>query len=152
MDDRISFRQATIDDIPLLLFFIRKIAEYEKLSGEVSATEEILKETLFEKNLPIEAVFAIIDDQEVGAAIYYHNFSTFTGKPGLYLEDLFVIQEYRNQGVGRALMNYCIDLAKSRGCGRMEWSALKWNPACHFYERVFDATPLNEWVTYRLKL
>lgn len=146
-----SFRQATREDIPLLLSFIKEIAEYEKLSDKVYATEQILENTLFDRGLPVEAVFATVEDKEVAFAIYYHNFSTFTGKPGFYLEDLFVREEYRKSGIGKALMNYCIDLARQRGCGRMEWSALKWNPACNFYEQQFHAVPLNEWVTYRIE-
>ena len=150
--EEILIRKAKREDISILFDFIKDIAEFEKLSDEVISSKELLEKTIFDRDIPIEAIFAMVDGKEVAFAIYYYNFSTFTGKPGLHLEDLFVKSEYRNKGIGKKLMNYCIDVAKKRGCGRMEWTALKWNPACDFYEEQFNAEALDEWVTYRLTL
>ena len=150
--EEILIRKAKREDISILFDFIKDIAEFEKLSDEVISSKELLEKTIFDSDIPIEAVFAMVDGKEVAFAIYYYNFSTFTGKPGLHLEDLFVKSEYRNRGIGKKIMNYCIDVAKEKGCGRMEWTALKWNPACDFYEEQFNAEALDEWVTYRLTL
>lgn len=146
----ITIRKAERKDVSLLFSFIKDIAEFEKLGNSVITTPETLEKTIFDSNLPIEAVFAVADGKEVAFAIYYFNFSTFTGRKGLFLEDLFVKEEYREQGIGKKLMDHCIDIARQQNCGRMEWTALKWNPACKFYEEQFNATPLDEWVTYRL--
>jgi len=146
----ITLRKAERKDVGLLFEFIKGIAEYEKLGDAVKSSPELLEETIFDSGMPIEAVFASVDDSEVAFAIYYFNFSTFTGKPGLFLEDLFVKPEFRKKGIGKKLMDYLVTEAKERGCGRMEWSALKWNPACQFYEEQFGAEPLDEWKIYRL--
>lgn len=146
---KLQFRKATRDDIPLILSFIRELAEYERLSHEVTATEEILARSLFGEREAAEVVFAIADGIEVGFALWFHNFSTFVGKPGLYLEDLYVKPEFRKKGIGKALMDYCIKTARERDCGRMEWWVLKWNPAIKFYEQM-GAIPMDEWVVYRL--
>jgi len=145
----IAFRKAGRDDTGLILSFIRELADYEKLSHEVIATEEVLAESLFGERKVAEVVFATLDGEEVGFALWFHNFSTFVGRPGLYLEDLYVRPEHRNKGIGRALMDYCINLAVERNCGRMEWWVLKWNPAITFYEQL-GAVPMDEWVVYRL--
>ncbi len=145
----IQFRKATREDIPLILSFIRELAEYERLSHEVTATEEVLAESLFGKKQYAEVVFALADGIEVGFALWFHNFSTFVGKPGLYLEDLYVRPEYRKKGIGKALMEFCIKTARERDCGRMEWWVLRWNPAIKFYEQM-GAIPMDEWVVYRL--
>jgi GNAT superfamily N-acetyltransferase len=146
---KLQFRKATRDDIPLILSFIRELAEYERLSHEVTATEEILARSLFGEREAAEVVFAIADGVEVGFALWFHNFSTFVGKPGLYLEDLYVKPEFRKKGIGKALMEFCIKTARERDCGRMEWWVLKWNPAIKFYEQM-GAIPMDEWVVYRL--
>ena len=148
----ITIRKAVREDVTLLFEFIKGIAAFEKLDDLVKSSPEILEKTIFDSGLPIEAVFAVADNIEVAFAIYYFNFSTFTGKPGLFLEDLFVKPEYRKKGIGKKLMNYLIDEAIKRECGRMEWTALKWNPACDFYEEQFGAEPLDEWKIYRLSL
>ncbi len=145
----IRFREASKEDVKLILAFIRELAEYEKLSNEVIATEEILERSLFGKRSYAEVVFAMVDSKEAGFAIFFHNFSTFVGKPGLYLEDLYVKPEYRKLGIGKALMKYCTQKAIERDCGRMEWWVLNWNPARKFYEQM-GAEPMDEWVTYRL--
>lgn len=144
-----EFRLATKEDIPLILSFIRELAEYERLSNEVTATTDILEESLFGEKPAAEVVFAIEEGKEVGFALWFHNFSTFVGRPGLYLEDLYVKPGYRKKGIGKALMEYCIRIARERNCGRMEWWVLKWNPAIKFYEQL-GAVPMDEWVVYRL--
>lgn len=144
-----EFRIAAKEDTPLILQFIRELAEYEKLSHEVTATVELLEESLFGPRRGAEVVFALADGKEVGFALWFHNFSTFVGRPGLYLEDLYVKPEYRKLGIGKALMEYCINVALERNCGRMEWWVLKWNPAIKFYEQM-GAVPMDEWVVYRL--
>lgn len=144
-----EFRLATKEDIPLILSFIRELAEYEQLSNEVTATTDILEESLFGEKPAAEVVFAIEEGKEVGFALWFHNFSTFVGRPGLYLEDLYVKPGYRKKGIGKALMEYCIRIARERNCGRMEWWVLKWNPAIKFYEQL-GAVPMDEWVVYRL--
>jgi len=144
-----EFRQASREDTPLILQFIKELAEYEKLGHEVTATTEVLGESLFGARRVAEVVFAIADGREVGFALWFHNFSTFVGRPGLYLEDLYVKPEYRKLGIGKALMEYCIKVALERDCGRMEWWVLRWNPAIKFYEQM-GAVPMDEWVVYRL--
>ena len=146
----IVIRKAVRNDAELLFEFIKGIAEFEELSDAVKSSPEILEKTIFDSGMPIEAIFAVADGVEIAFAIYYFNFSTFTGKLGLFLEDLFVKPEYRKKGIGKKLMDFVIDEAKRRGCGRMEWTALKWNPACDFYEQQFGAEPLDEWRIYRL--
>lgn len=141
---------ATEKDIPLLLKLIRGLAEYEKLSGSVSASEERLRKSLFGERPYAEAVIACEDDKPVGYAIYYFTYSSFQALPGLYLEDLFVIPESRGSGVGRRLMGWVANKAVERGCFRMEWAVLNWNePAIGFYKSL-GAEPMNEWTVYRL--
>jgi GNAT superfamily N-acetyltransferase len=144
-----QFRNATENDCALILEFIKGLAEYEKMSDDVVATEELLREWIFEKQ-KAEVIFALEDGREVGFALFFHNFSTFVGKAGLYLEDLFVKPEYRKRGHGKALILELARIANERGCGRMEWSCLDWNqPSIDFYLSL-GATPMNEWTTYRL--
>ena len=143
-------RPATEDDVPLILHFIRELAEYEKLRHEAVATEEQIRQTLFGPRPYAEVVFAELEGEPVGFALYFHNYSTFLGKPGLYLEDLFVRPEVRGRGVGRRLLAHLAAIAKERGCGRMEWFVLDWNePAIRFY-RSLGARPMDEWTVYRL--
>ena len=135
-----EIRPATPADIPLILFFIRALADYEKLSHEVEATEEKLRATLFSEKPAAECILAFTADatpRPAGFAIFFTNYSTFLAKPGLYLEDLFVKPEFRGQGIGKSLLLYLAKLANQRGCGRMEWTVLDWNhPAIAFYESI----------------
>ena len=144
-----EFRNATKDDCALILSFIKALAEYEKMSDDVVATEELLREWIFEKQ-SAEVIFALEDGREVGFALFFHNFSTFVGRAGIYLEDLFVLPEYRKRGHGKALILELARIAVERKCGRMEWSCLDWNqPSIDFYLSL-GAKPMNEWTTYRL--
>ncbi|HVU22862.1 MAG TPA: GNAT family N-acetyltransferase [Opitutus sp.] len=143
-------RSATPADVPLILAFIRGLADYEKLSHEVEATEEKLRATLFGEKPAAECVLAFAGGAPAGFAIFFTNYSTFLAKPGLYLEDLFVKPEFRGRGLGKALLLYLAKLANARGCGRMEWAVLDWNqPAIDFYESL-GARRLREWQICRL--
>jgi GNAT superfamily N-acetyltransferase len=143
-------RNAIESDIPLVLSFIKELAEYEKLSEQVTATEELLRENLLGADRKAEAVIAEYHDDPAGFALFFHNFSTFLGKPGLYLEDLYVSPDMRGRGIGAALLRYLAGLAVERGCGRFEWSVLDWNePAINFY-RNMGAVPVDGWTVYRL--
>ena len=144
-----SVRFAGESDVPTILFFIRELAIYEKLENEVVATEEILHEWIFEKK-KAEVLLAQEDGKPVGFALFFHNFSTFLGRAGIYLEDLFVMKEYRGRGYGKALLKRLASLAVERGCGRLEWSCLDWNqPSIDFYRSV-GAVPMDGWTVYRL--
>ncbi len=138
-------------DIPLILAFIKMIAEYEKLSSEVTATEEILRESLFSGGSHTKVVFAYIGDEPVGYAVYFNNFSTFTGKKGIYLEDIFIKPEFRRNRIGAKLFSYLIREATENGNSRIEWCVLDWNkPAIDFYNKM-GAVNMKEWNLYRLK-
>ena len=142
-------RKAEREDAALVLGFIKGIAKYEKMENEVEATVELLEEQLFDKGRA-EVIFAMEDGKEVGFALFFHNFSTFVGRGGLYLEDLYVYPEYRGKGYGKALFLELVRIANERKCGRMEWVCLNWNtPSIEFY-RSLGAVPLDEWTTYRL--
>ncbi len=144
-----DIRQAERGDVALILKFIKGIAEYERMSDEVEATEELLSEWLFDKKTA-EVIFAVADGVEVGFALYFHNFSTFVGRAGIYLEDLFVIPEERGKGYGKALLKRLAEIAVERGCGRLEWTCLDWNePSIGFYLSL-GARPMDEWTNYRL--
>lgn len=145
-----AIRNATRDDVPLLLAMIRRLAEYERLLHEVVATEDLLREHLFDAPRGAAAVIAEEAGTPVGMALYFHNFSTFLGRPGLYLEDLFVVPEARGRGYGKALMVHLARVAKARGCGRFEWWVLDWNrPAIDFY-RSIGAVGMDEWTVQRV--
>ncbi|WP_454785978.1 N-acetyltransferase family protein [Legionella sp. WA2024007413] len=147
-DVKITF--ATPSDIPLILQFIKELAEYEQLLHEVVATEEQLLETLFGSKSYAEVIIGYLDEKPVSFALFFHNYSTFLGKPGLYLEDLYVKPEARGHGVGQIMLAYLAKLAKNRNCGRFEWWVLDWNePAIKFYERI-GAKPMDEWTVYRV--
>ena len=147
----VEFRYATENDVDKILFFIKGIAEYEKMSDEVVTTEALLREWVFEKK-SAEVIFAMEDGKEVGFALFFHNFSTFVGRAGIYLEDIFVLPEHRKKGYGKALFLHLVDTARKRNCGRMEWVCLNWNqPSIDFY-RSMGAIPLDEWTTFRLVL
>ena len=144
-----TFRIAKPEDTALLLSFIRALAEYEHMLDLVVATEESLRDWLFEKHTA-EAFFVLEEGREVGFALYFYNFSTFLGKAGIYLEDLFVLPEYRGTGCGKALLRAVAGVAVERGCGRLEWACLDWNrPSIGFYLSV-GARPMDEWTTFRL--
>ncbi|MBR2491234.1 MAG: GNAT family N-acetyltransferase [Ruminiclostridium sp.] len=147
--DTYKFRYAEAKDAGLILEFIRDLADYEKMSDQVIATEDLLRESIFQKG-GAEVIFALEDGVEVGFALFFHNFSTFLGRSGLYLEDLFVKTQYRGRGYGKALLRELARIALERGCGRMEWWCLDWNqPSIDFY-RSLGAEPMSEWTTYRL--
>ncbi|MBR2759526.1 MAG: GNAT family N-acetyltransferase [Solobacterium sp.] len=144
-----TFRFAREEDCALILYFIRQLAEYEKLSDQVVADEEMLREWIFEKQ-KAEVLFVLEGEKEAGFALFFHNFSTFLGRAGIYLEDLFVLPEYRNRGYGKALLIKLAQITKERGCGRLEWSCLDWNrPSIGFYLSL-GAQPMEEWTAYRL--
>jgi GNAT superfamily N-acetyltransferase len=146
----ISLRAATRTDIPQILAFIRGLAEYEKLAHEAVATPALLEEHLFGEQPAAEVVIAEVDDVPAGFALFFRSFSTFLGQPGLYLEDLFVLPDYRGLGLGRRLMVRLAQLAVVRGYGRFEWSVLDWNePAIRLY-RSFGAVGLDEWTVQRV--
>ncbi len=140
---------ATEKDCAEILNFINLLAEYEKMQNEVVATEELLKEWIFEKK-KAEVIFAVEDGKKVGFALFFHNFSTFLGRAGIYLEDLFVLPEFRGKGYGKALLQRLAAIAVERGCGRLEWACLDWNkPSIDFYLSL-GAKPMDIWTTYRL--
>ena len=144
-----NWRFAYEEDTSLILCFIRRLAEYEKMGGEVVATEEMLREWIFEKK-KAEVVFALENGKEVGFALFFHNFSTFLGRAGLYLEDLYVMPQYRKKGYGKAILKKLAQIAVERGCGRLEWWCLDWNkPSIDFYLSL-GAEPMNGWTVYRI--
>lgn len=144
-----QIRTAVPEDVPVILNFINALAAYEHLESEVVATEELLKEWIFEKK-KAEVIFALENGKEVGFALFFHNFSTFLGRAGIYLEDLFVLPEYRGKGYGTMLLKTLARTAEERGCGRLEWSCLDWNkPSIGFYKSL-GAAPMDEWTVYRL--
>ena len=145
-----QIRAATKEDVPAILSFIKKLADYERLSHEVVATEAVLRETLFSRRRTAEVALGYFKREPVGFVLFFHNYSTFLGQPGIYIEDLFVDEAFRRRGFGRALLGYVARLAKERRCGRLEWSVLDWNePAINFYKQL-GATPMNEWTVYRM--
>ena len=144
-----EFRFAAEGDIGTILGFIRGLAEYEHMEDEVVATEALLREWIFEKK-KAEVLLAVVDGEDVGFALFFHNFSTFLGRAGIYLEDLFVKPEQRGKGYGGALLRRLAQIAVERGCGRLEWSCLDWNqPSIDFY-RGLGAVPMEGWTVYRL--
>lgn len=149
MKEICSFRSAERQDVPLILRYIRELARYEKLEHEVVATEALLEEWLFDR-AKAEVIFAVADGREVGFALFFHNFSTFLGRAGLYLEDLYVEPAYRGQGIGTALLKELARIAVARGCGRLEWWCLDWNqPSIEFY-RALGAEAMDDWTVYRI--
>lgn len=145
-----EIKPATIEDVPLILSFIKQLAEYEKLLHEVVATEDSLKEALFGDKAHAEVVIGYLDNEPVSFALFFHNYSTFLGRSGLYLEDLFVKPEARGYGIGQKMLAYLAHLAKTRNCGRFEWWVLDWNEsAIGFYKRL-GAKPMDEWTVFRV--
>jgi GNAT superfamily N-acetyltransferase len=147
---RLSIRPATSDDVPVILELITDLARYEKLEHEVVADEAALRETLFGERPRAEVILASVGDETVGFALFFHNYSTFLARPGLYIEDVYVKPGHRGRGHGRALLAHVARAAVSRGCGRLEWAVLDWNaPAIGFYESL-GAVPMDRWTVYRL--
>jgi GNAT superfamily N-acetyltransferase len=150
MANELYIRPATEADVPLILRFIRELAQYERLEHEVVATEESLRATLFGGPRFAEVLIAEVDGDPAGFALFFHNYSTFLGRPGIYLEDLYVRPELRARGYGRALLARLASIAQERHCGRLEWAVLNWNePAIRFY-RSLGAKPMDHWTVYRL--
>ena len=145
----LSFRAARREDVPLILEMIRALAEYEQLLSEVVATESVLEEWLFDKE-KAEVLFPMLEGKEIGFALYFHNFSTFLGRAGLYLEDLYIQPEYRGRGYGRKVLQKLAQIAVERGCGRLEWWCLDWNASSIAFYKNLGAQPMDEWTVYRL--
>jgi len=147
---KLTFRMARPGDEALILSFIQGLAEYEHMSDQVIATPELLREWIFEKGRA-EVLFGLEDEKEIGFALFFHNFSTFLGRAGVYLEDLFVLPECRGKGYGKAMLKKLAAITVERGCGRLEWSCLDWNrPSIDFYIKAMHAIPMDEWTVYRL--
>ena len=147
--NQIKYRYAEEKDAAKILYFIKELAAYEKMLDEVIATEELLKEWIFVQK-KAEVIFAIVDDKEIGFALFFHNFSTFLGRAGIYLEDLYVMPEYRGKGYGKALLKKLAQIAVERKCGRLEWWCLDWNqPSIDFYLSL-GAEAMEEWTVYRI--
>lgn len=145
----LGFRNAQRNDVGLILQFIRELADYEKMLSEVVADEATLEEWIFDKQ-KAEVIFALEGEKDVGFALYFHNFSTFLGRAGIYLEDLYVKPEYRGKGYGKAILKKLASIAVERGCGRLEWWCLDWNkPSIDFY-RSLGAEPMDDWTVYRI--
>lgn len=145
----LGFRNAQRNDVGLILQFIRELADYEKMLSEVVADEATLEEWIFDKQ-KAEVIFVLEGEKEVGFALYFHNFSTFLGRAGIYLEDLYVKPEYRGKGYGKAILKKLASIAVERGCGRLEWWCLDWNkPSIDFY-RSLGAEPMDDWTVYRI--
>lgn len=144
-----TFRFAAAEDCSLVLDFIRQLASYEKMADQVVADEALLREWIFDRG-KAEVLFVMEGDREVGFALFFHNFSTFLGRAGLYLEDLFVLPEYRGRGYGKALLRKLGAIAVERGCGRLEWSCLDWNRQSIDFYRSMGAVPMEAWTTYRV--
>lgn len=145
----LKFRYAERNDTPLILKFIKELADYEKMLDEVVADEATLEEWIFDKQ-KAEVIFAMEDDKEIGFALFFHNFSTFLGRAGIYLEDLYVRPEYRGKGYGKAILKKLAHIAVERGCGRLEWWCLDWNkPSIDFYISL-GAEPMSDWTVYRI--
>lgn len=148
-NSKMKFRQAERKDVPLILRFIRELAEYEKLSHEVVATEAMLEEWIFDR-AKAEVIFVLDGEKEAGFALFFHNFSTFLGRAGVYLEDLYVSPEYRGKGYGKALLVELARIATERGCGRLEWWCLDWNRSSIDFYLSLGAEAMDEWTVYRV--
>jgi GNAT superfamily N-acetyltransferase len=146
----VRIEPARPEDVPMILMLIRELAEFERLLHEVTATEEQVHEGLFGARPSAEVVMARIGDEVAGFALYFHNFSTFLAKPGIYLEDLYVRQKFRGQGCGEALLRHLASIALARGCGRLEWSVLDWNQRAIAFYKSLGAAPMSEWTIYRV--
>ena len=147
--DKVKYRFATEADVGLILQFIRELAEYEKMLDQVIATEELLREWIIEKQ-KAEVIFSVVDGQEVGFALFFHNFSTFLGRAGIYLEDLYVKPEYRGKGYGKGLLKQLAKIAVERCCGRLEWWCRDWNQSSIDFYLSLGAEPMKDWTVYRI--
>jgi GNAT superfamily N-acetyltransferase len=148
--EKFEIRTATINDAGLILSFIKGIADFEKLSDEVEATEASIIKYLFSEKAFVHCLLAYENEIPVGFTLYFYNYSSFVSKPGLHLEDLYIVPEFRHKGYGKALMKQLIQIAAKNDCGRMEWNVLKWNQkAIDWYEKL-GAKPMSEWTTYRM--
>lgn len=150
MQDTFEIKFATPEDVPLILSFIKELAEYEKLAHEVKATEADLHTTLFGKRAYAEVILAYLDNKPVGFALFFHNYSTFLGKPGIYLEDLYVKPETRGKGIGQKLLSYLAQLTLERNCGRLEWWVLDWNESAITFYKKLGAIAMDDWTVYRV--
>lgn len=150
MSDRVTLRDATENDVALILRFIRELAEYERLPHEVVATEQSIRETLFGPRRYAEVIIAEEAGEPAGFALFFHNYSTFLGRPGIYLEDLYVRPEMRSRGYGKALLARLAKLAVERNCGRLEWAVLNWNEDAIQFYRSLRAVPQDQWQVYRI--
>ena len=149
MENKVTFRNAERKDTGLILQFVKELAAYEDMSDDVIADESILETWIFDKQ-KAEVLFAVVDGTEVGFALFFHNFSTFVGRGGIYLEDVYILPEYRGKGYGKAILKKLAAIAVERGCGRMEWVCLDWNqPSIDFYLSL-GAQPMSDWTLYRL--
>ncbi|HHV74671.1 GNAT family N-acetyltransferase [Thermoanaerobacterium sp. R66] len=147
--EKFKLRFARKKDVALVLSFIKELAEYENMLHEVVATEKLLKESLFDRKVA-EVIIGEYEDKPVGFALFFYNFSTFLGRPGIYLEDLYIKPEMRGKGLGKIMLSFLAKLAVERNCGRLEWSCLDWNePSIKFYKRL-GAVPMDEWTVYRV--
>ncbi|HIZ40179.1 MAG TPA: GNAT family N-acetyltransferase [Candidatus Anaerobutyricum stercoris] len=149
MAENLTFRYAERKDTQLILLFILELARYEKLEQEVVATPEILEEWLFDKQ-KAEVIFALLGEKEIGFALFFHNFSTFLGRAGIYLEDLYVMPEYRGRGYGKEILKKLAAIAVERGCGRLEWWCLDWNQSSIDFYLSLGAEPMSDWTVYRI--
>jgi GNAT superfamily N-acetyltransferase len=146
----LSIREATIEDVPLVRWFIQQLAEYERLSHEAVMTDDVLRETIFGARRYAEVLLGYADGKPVAFAVFFHNFSTFLGRPGLYLEDLFVLPEMRGRGFGRAMLVALAKIAVERKCGRFEWAVLDWNETAIGFYKKLGAVPMDEWTIFRI--
>lgn len=144
-----KIREATAEDVPVILTLIRELAAFERLPDQVVATEETLRETLFGDDAVARVILAEVGGEAVGFAVYFFNFSTFVGRPGLYIEDIYIRSAHRGAGIGKAMMRHCARVALERRCGRIEMAVLHWNPARSFYER-YGAEAMEDWIIYRI--
>ena len=147
---KFELRPPTIEETHLVLGFINELAEYEQLSHECLITEQSLRDSLFNERPHAESLLAFVDEKPIGFCLYFFSYSTFLGKPGLYLEDLYIQPEYRNKGFGKQILSHLASIALERGCGRFEWAVLDWNePSIAFYRKI-GAEPMNDWTVQRL--
>lgn len=145
-----EIRPAREEDVPLILWFIKELARYERLLDEVVTTEEVLRESLFGERRVAEVVIGYHQGEPAAFALFFHNFSTFLGRPGIYLEDLFVKPEFRGRGYGRAMLSHLAKLTKQRNCGRLEWRVLDWNESAIKFYKNLGAIPMDEWTVFRV--